>query len=83
MTECHDDVCITCGDVAIEVTVASIEGTRVTCVATDGTSHDVAADLVAPVHPGDRLVVHAGVAIARVEPAPRSGPSAPTPGAVG
>lgn len=63
MNECHDDVCITCGDVAIEVTVTTVDGGDASCIAQDGALHDVVIDLVAPVSAGDRLLVHAGVAL--------------------
>ena len=69
MSDCHDDVCITCGDVAFEVSVTSVDGDRVECVADDGSVHEIAADLVTAVRPGDRLLVHAGVALLRLEAA--------------
>jgi hypothetical protein len=59
---CEDDHCITCSDEAVEM--------RVLAVAEDGLARcdggEVATDLVEPVSPGDVLVVHAGVAIARL-----------------
>jgi hydrogenase maturation factor len=39
------------------------------CVGDDGGSSKVAVDLVGPVSPGDVVLVHAGVAIARLEEA--------------
>jgi hydrogenase maturation factor len=36
------------------------------CADDDGNSETVETDLVAPVAPGDRLLVHAGTAIARL-----------------
>ena len=56
--------CITCGDVGIAMEVlAAHDGTAV-CLDQQGERHEVAVDLVEPVGPGDRVLVHAGVAIA-------------------
>ena len=59
-----EDRCVTCGDVAVEVTVAEVEGH--TAVVDAG--ERVAIDLLDGVQPGDRLLVHAGVALERLEP---------------
>jgi D-sedoheptulose 7-phosphate isomerase len=59
-----EDRCVTCGDVAVEVTVAEVEGH--TAVVDAG--ERVAIDLLDAVEPGDRLLVHAGVALERLEP---------------
>jgi hydrogenase assembly chaperone HypC/HupF len=60
--------CITCGDVAIPLTVKRLDDERglALCADDDGNSETVEIDLVAPVAPGDRLLVHAGTAIARL-----------------
>ena len=60
--------CITCGDVAIPLTVLRLDEGRglALCADDDGNSETVEIDLVAPVAPGDRLLVHAGTAIARL-----------------
>lgn len=60
--------CITCGDVAVALTVLRLDGRRglALCADGDGRSETVEIDLVAPVAPGDRLLVHAGTAIARL-----------------
>jgi hydrogenase maturation factor len=60
--------CITCGDVAVALTVLRLDDERglALCVDDDGSSETVEIDLVAPVAPGDRLLVHAGTAIARL-----------------
>lgn len=63
--------CVTCGDRAAPLTVVSTEDDLagfVRCRADDGGMEMVAADLVGPVAVGDRLLVHAAVAIARLEP---------------
>jgi hydrogenase expression/formation protein HypC len=60
--------CITCGDVAVPLTVLRLDEERglALCSDDDGKSETVEIDLVAPVAPGDRLLVHAGTAIARL-----------------
>jgi hydrogenase assembly chaperone HypC/HupF len=63
-----DRGCITCGDVAIPMSVLRLDEERglALCADDDGSSETVETDLVAPVAPGDRLLVHAGTAIARL-----------------
>jgi hydrogenase maturation factor len=60
--------CITCGDVAIPMSVLRVDEERglALCADDDGSSETVEIDLVAPVAPGDRLLVHAATAIARL-----------------
>ena len=60
--------CITCGDVAVPLTVRSVAGADATCSDDQGRSEVVATELVGDVAVGDRLLVHAGVAIGRVAP---------------
>ena len=64
----HTTGCITCGDVAIPLTVLRLDEGRglALCADDDGNSETVETELVAPVAPGDRLLVHAGTAIARL-----------------
>jgi D-sedoheptulose 7-phosphate isomerase len=60
-----DDACITCGDVAVEAKVVSVEnGTA--WIEKDGLREEVAVDLVAPVTPGDVVLCHAGVALEKL-----------------
>lgn len=61
--------CITCGDVALPLTVLRLDEERglALCADGDGRRETVETDLVAPVAPGDRLLVHAGTAIARLD----------------
>jgi len=63
----EEDGCLTCGDVAVPVTVQHAGELDAVCV--DGYGHEgrVAIELVGPVAPGDRLLVHAGVAIEKLE----------------
>lgn len=61
------DGCITCGDHAVELRVVSVDDARGLAVCADefGASLEIDVLLVAPVDLGDRLLVHAGTAIAR------------------
>ena len=61
------DGCITCADHAVELLVVSVDTPRGLAVCADerGASTEVDVLLVAPVAPGDKLLVHAGAAIAR------------------
>jgi hydrogenase maturation factor len=65
----RDEHCITCGDVAVPVTVLRIDEQRelALCKAEGGEHSTVEIALVAPVALGDRLLVHAGTAIGRPE----------------
>ncbi|MDQ6648912.1 MAG: HypC/HybG/HupF family hydrogenase formation chaperone [Actinomycetota bacterium] len=58
--------CITCGDIAVVLTVASTDGIDALCRDDQGRCEVVATELVGDVVPGDRVLVHAGVAIERV-----------------
>jgi hydrogenase maturation factor len=58
--------CITCGDVAVVLTVAAVDGSDARCHDVTGREELVATELVGDVAPGDRLLVHAGVAIERL-----------------
>ena len=64
------DGCITCGDHAVELRVVTVDDARGLAVCADdaGASTEVDVLLVAPVAPGDRVLVHAGTAIAGVLP---------------
>ena len=61
------DGCITCGDVAVELKVVSVDDASGLALCADelGASIEVDVLLVAPVTPGEQLLVHAGTAIAR------------------
>ena len=63
---CGAEHCITCGDVADPVTVLAGDDERqlALCEADDGSRMTVEEALVSPVRPADRLLVHAGTAIA-------------------
>lgn len=59
--------CITCGDVAIALTVLTADGMDARCCDDSGREELVAVELVGAVVAGDRVLVHAGVAIERLE----------------
>ena len=64
---CDDDVCITCGDVAVAVRVVRLLPADLAVVEVGGREEEVSVALV-PAAVGARLLVHAGEAIARLEP---------------
>ena len=61
--KCESDHCVTCSDEGVPMPVRAL---REDGVAICGDGVEVMVDLVAPVAPGDELLVHAGVAIARL-----------------
>jgi hydrogenase expression/formation protein HypC len=61
---CHGDHCVTCSDEGLLVRVAEVRGDG-TAVCDDGA--EVMTDLVGAVDLGETLLVHAGVALAKVE----------------
>jgi hydrogenase maturation factor len=66
---CGSQHCITCGDDGDPMTVVRVD-TRLglaLCTAEDGSRATVETALVEPVAAGQRLLVHAGTAIARLE----------------
>ena len=64
----HDTGCITCGDVAMELTVVKVDTDRelALCATGEGERETVQTGLVGVVRPGDALLVHAGTALQRV-----------------
>lgn len=61
------ETCITCGDVAVPLTVVSVGDFDARCRADDGGEEIVAIELVGPLRPGDRVLVHAKVALEKLE----------------
>ncbi len=63
---CGSTHCITCGDVAVEMAVIMIDEDRelALCETDDGARETVEIALVGSVRCADRLLVHAGTAIA-------------------
>jgi hydrogenase maturation factor len=63
--------CVTCGDDGVPMDVVVVDEVRglALCAGPGGERTSVEIALVGPVAPGDALLVHAGTAIARLEPA--------------
>ena len=63
--------CITCADEGIPMRVVAIDEERglALCAAPDGERSSVEIALVGAVAPGDALLVHAGTALALLDPA--------------
>ena len=59
--------CATCSDEAIEMTVVELTQCGAQCRGPDGIDQRVEIELIEPVEIGDLVLVHAGVAIARLE----------------
>jgi hydrogenase expression/formation protein HypC len=64
---CSDEVCLTCSDSAVPVTVVSLLGGGLAVVDTGSGREEVSIALV-PAAIGDRVLVHAGEAIAVMPP---------------
>jgi hydrogenase maturation factor len=67
----HTVGCITCGDEATPMRVVRAGGSAglALCRDDEGTETEVEVALVAPVAPGDTVLVHAAVALGRLDPA--------------
>jgi hydrogenase expression/formation protein HypC len=61
--ECHDDVCITCSDAAVQVTVVRLLDDGLAEVDTGQGREEVSVALVTAAV-GDTILVHAGEALA-------------------
>ena len=61
--ECHDDVCITCSDTAVQVRVVELRADAMAVVDTGAGQEEVSVALVTAAV-GDTILVHAGEAIA-------------------
>ena len=66
-----DDGCITCGDVAVALTVVEADEFDALCRDDQGRHETVATELVGPVGAGDVLLVHAKVALEKLTPGDR------------
>lgn len=67
MNPCHEDVCITCSDTAVQVTVVRLLDAEMAIVDTGRGTEEVSVALVSA-EIGARILVHAGEAIAVVGP---------------
>jgi hydrogenase expression/formation protein HypC len=65
MNECHGDVCITCSDTAVQVTVVRLLEDELAVVDTGSGEEEVSVALVSA-KVGDTILVHASEAIAVV-----------------
>ena len=65
---CVEEHCITCSDEGVAMRVVAVDGARglALCEETEGTRATVEIGLV-DAAPGDRLLVHAGTALVRLE----------------
>jgi hydrogenase expression/formation protein HypC len=61
-----EEGCITCGDVAVEMRILDREPSGLALCEANGARETVDVTLVEPVEAGDRVLVHAGAALARV-----------------
>lgn len=70
MSACDQHHCVTCGDVAepMEVTLIDRQRGLALCLDQEDVQHTVEIALIEPVDVGDRVLVHAGVALT-AEPA--------------
>ncbi len=71
LPECHPEVgCITCGDEGVEMRALKVDAASglAVCVDAGGSTSEVDLGIVTGVAPGDSVLVHAGVALARLEP---------------
>lgn len=67
-TACGDEHCLTCGDIALPATVRFVrmeDASATVLIGEDLTEVDIT--LAGDVQPGDILLVHAGIAIARMD----------------
>jgi hydrogenase maturation factor len=71
---CTDEHCITCGDQGLPLRVVALDGEGLARCRDDLAAGEpdaiVDVQLVGPVAPGDLVLVHAGVALVLLEPAP-------------
>ncbi|HEX4214533.1 MAG TPA: SIS domain-containing protein [Candidatus Dormibacteraeota bacterium] len=64
---CTEEVCVTCGDIALAAAVVRVSGTTALVRTAQG-EEEADVSLVSPVAPGDLVMVHGGVALDRVKP---------------
>jgi hydrogenase maturation factor len=68
---CDEHHCITCSDEGLPMSVVALDDDRdmALCIDDAGARHSVETGLVAPLAVGDSVLVHAAVALVRLEPA--------------
>ena len=62
-----EEVCLTCGDVALPSAVVRVSGSTAVVRTAQG-EEEADVSLVAPISPGELVLVHGGVALERVKP---------------
>jgi hydrogenase maturation factor len=62
------ECCVTCADAAVAMRVEALAGTRAACRDADGGLTEVATDFVTGLEVGDLVLVHGGIALARIAP---------------
>jgi hydrogenase expression/formation protein HypC len=62
--ECHDEVCITCADTAVQVTVVQLLDDGMALVQTSQGTEEEASVALVSASVGDTILVHASEAIA-------------------
>lgn len=65
--QCHDEVCITCSDSAVQVRIVRLAGDGLALVDTGEGTEEISVALVSAAA-GDTVLVHAGEAIAVIPP---------------
>ncbi|HEX5147067.1 MAG TPA: HypC/HybG/HupF family hydrogenase formation chaperone [Conexibacter sp.] len=73
---CH---CVTCADEGVPMRVLGMEGAAglARCAGDDGAETTVDTTLVEPVAAGERVLVHAGVALVKLDEREAAGAAAP------
>lgn len=71
-TECHDEVCVTCSDLAVQVRIVRLLADGLAVVDTGSGEEEISVALV-DAHVGDDVLVHAKEAIAVVDRAGQVG----------
>jgi hydrogenase maturation factor len=67
--QCTGEHCVTCADEGIPMRVLRVDERRglALCVAADGSRSSVEVELVGPIEAGESILVHAGVALVKLE----------------
>ena len=69
MTDCTSHACITCGDEGVAMWVVAVDETRGLALCEAEGAHSTVEVGLVDAAPGDRLLVHAGTALVRLEAA--------------
>jgi hydrogenase maturation factor len=68
-THCDSGHCVTCADEGIPMRVLRVDERRglALCIADDGSRSSVEVKLVGPIEAGESILVHAGVALVKLQ----------------